>query len=133
MNAMQGGFQTVGRLDKNLTDRREAPGITASGFGRRDQKIEKESLRAEPSEAWQSTTWNMDCFVACSPRNDRAIYKKIPLFPSLKKGDDRGRVPSGCATMSGLFLTGPPREANQGGKGGFVYPEARSRRPESRA
>jgi hypothetical protein len=33
--------------------------------------------------------------------------------------DDRGRSPSGCATMSGSFLTGPPRKADQGGKGGF--------------
>jgi hypothetical protein len=36
-------------------------------------------------------------------------------------GDDRGRIPSGCATLSGSFLTGPPREADQGGKGGFSF------------
>jgi hypothetical protein len=27
--------------------------------------------------------------------------KKIPLFPPFSKGDDRGHIPSGCATMSG--------------------------------
>ena len=30
-------------------------------------------------------------------------------------GDDRERIPSGCATMSGPFLTGPSRESDQGG------------------
>jgi hypothetical protein len=36
---------------------------------------------------------------------------------------DRGRIPTGCAIMSGSLLTGPPRVADEGGKkegwGGF--------------
>src|SRR5512137_2489230 len=39
------------------------------------------------------------------------------FHPPLQKGD-RGRIPSGCAAMSGSFLTGPPRYADQGGKEG---------------
>ena len=31
----------------------------------------------------------------------------------------RGRIPSGCVTMSGSFLAGPPREADKGGKRGI--------------
>ena len=31
---------------------------------------------------------------------------------------DRGRIPTGCATMSGSLLTGPPREVDQGGRKG---------------
>jgi hypothetical protein len=49
------------------------------------------------------------------------FFTQIPLFPPFVKGDDRGRIPSGCATMSRSFLTGPPREADQGGKGVFYY------------
>ena len=45
--------------------------------------------------------------------------KKIPLFPPFIKGDDPGCIPSGCATMFGSYLTGPPRETVRGGKGGF--------------
>jgi hypothetical protein len=45
-----------------------------------------------------------------------------PWSPPFVKGD-RGRIPSGCAAMPGSFLTGPPREANQGGKeGDFPLP-----------
>jgi hypothetical protein len=49
---------------------------------------------------------------------ERQVWE-IPLFAPFIKGDDRGRSPSGCATMSGSFRTGPPRDADQGGKGGF--------------
>jgi hypothetical protein len=46
------------------------------------------------------------------------MYKeKSPFCPPLPKGD-RGRIPSGCATMSGSYLTGTPRNADQGGKEG---------------
>ena len=49
--------------------------------------------------------------------------------PPLQKGD-RGRIPSGCATMSGSFPTGPPRNADLCGKKGdffrffFLKPDA---------
>jgi hypothetical protein len=54
----------------------------------------------------------------------QSFIDEIPLFalfPPFTKGDDRGRIPSGCATMSGSFLAGPPREADHGGKGEFFY------------
>jgi len=39
---------------------------------------------------------------------------------------DGGRITTGCATMSGSLLTGPPREADEGGRkegwGGFYEP-----------
>jgi hypothetical protein len=47
--------------------------------------------------------------------------------PPLQKGD-RGRIPPGCAAMSGSFPTGPPRSADQGGKDG----DFSCRIPESR-
>ena len=39
------------------------------------------------------------------------------LYTPLQKGD-RGRAPLGCATMSGSFPAGPPRNADQGGQEG---------------
>ena len=41
--------------------------------------------------------------------------RKSPCVPLYDR-----RIPSGCATMSGSFLTGPPREAGEGGKVGIV-------------
>ena len=53
-------------------------------------------------------------------------FVKSPLPPFTKGGTrllfsspfDRGRIPLGCATMSGSFPAGPPREAVEGGKKG---------------
>ena len=45
-----------------------------------------------------------------------SLRATVLAFPALLF--HRGRISLGCATMSGSFLAGPPREAEQGGKGG---------------
>jgi len=61
--------------------------------------------------------WFFPCRAA--PRSGAMRPRRVPESSPF----DRGRIPPGCATMSGSFLAGPPREAEQGGqkgdRGGF--------------
>ena len=45
--------------------------------------------------------------------------RKSPSFPLLQRGMT-GRIPRGCATMSGYFLTGPPAKRIKAAKGDFT-------------
>jgi hypothetical protein len=56
-----------------------------------------------------------------TPELSSAARIKIPIVPPLQKGDDRGRNLTRCAALSDSFLAGPLREADQGGKGKFLF------------
>ena len=53
-------------------------GLRDSGFGHRDQKIEKESLRAEPREAWQSSIEMSQFYVyIMTCKNNTVLYTGV--------------------------------------------------------
>jgi len=101
----------VGRLDAERT------GIARHGPRLRSGLTmeETESIRhCEPRNPFGS---NRPRLLQGLSMEETGSVKSSPTLLS-----HRGRIPSGCATMSGSFLTGPPREAEQGGQGGCLRP-----------